>query len=64
MIQNDHTPETQQGKDMSELGSVWQRSSMGAGAWLAPQFVTLSDCDIDRIAAAVVRLLRAQEAPA
>lgn len=39
-------------------GLVWQPWAMGGGEWRVPQVVTLSDVDVERIAAAVVRLLQ------
>jgi hypothetical protein len=38
-------------------GLVWQPYAMGGGQWVAPQVVRISDADVERIAAAVVRLL-------
>ena len=37
---------------------VWQPWAMGGGEWRTPTVVTLSDHDVNRIARAVVRLLR------
>jgi hypothetical protein len=41
-----------------QLGLVWQPHGMGGGEWINPQVVRLSDDDVERVARAVVRLLR------
>lgn len=37
---------------------VWQPYAFGGGQWVLPAPVRLSDADVERIAAAVVRLQR------
>jgi hypothetical protein len=39
-------------------GMVWQPYAMGGGEWAIPKVVALSDIDVERIARAVVRLMR------
>lgn len=45
---------------MEDMGFVWQPAAMGGGAWIMPQVVRISDADVERIAAAVVRMLKEQ----
>jgi hypothetical protein len=39
-------------------GMVWQDWAMGGGEWVTPKTVRLSDEDVERIAAAVVRAMK------
>lgn len=43
-------------------GMVWQDFAMGGGQWVRPSVVTLTDEDVERIARAVVRMLKAEGA--
>jgi len=41
-------------------GMVWQPWALGGGEWRTPLVLTLSDTDVDRIARAVVRMMKEQ----
>jgi hypothetical protein len=43
-------------------GMVWKDFAFGGGEWVMPQPIRLSDEDVERIAHAVVRLLKAEGA--
>jgi hypothetical protein len=61
MSQSEWNPNQQstqnQHAGMETQGLVWQPYAMGGGQWVAPQVVRISDADVERIAAEVVRLL-------
>ena len=57
MSQSEWSPNQQ---SMEAQGFVWQPHAMGGGEWVMPRVVRLSDADVERIAAAVVRLIKAR----
>jgi hypothetical protein len=53
MTTNAHSQETSE-----HSGKVWQPFAIGGGEWRTPPVVTISDADVERIARAVVRMMK------